>query len=68
MKDELWHIEYITKMLTDQKHLSDITLSEQEIIRYTEKLAWIFGLDKQNAEVYSVLSGENRVLWLLFPT
>ncbi|CAI2198933.1 19107_t:CDS:1, partial [Funneliformis geosporum] len=26
------------------------------------KLAQIFGLDEQNAEVYSVLSGENRAL------
>ncbi|PKB94604.1 hypothetical protein RhiirA5_438416 [Rhizophagus irregularis] len=38
------------------------TPSEQEVIRYTEKLAQIFRLDKQNAEVYSALSGENRAL------
>ena len=38
-------------MVTDQKHSSDSTPSEQEVIRYTEKLAQIFGLDKQNAEV-----------------
>ena len=38
--------------LTDQKHPSDSTHSEQEVIRYTKKLAQIFGLNKQNAEVY----------------
>ena len=46
-------------MVTDQNHSSDVS-SEQEVIRYTEKLAQIFGLNKQNAEVYSALSGENR--------
>ena len=55
-------------MVTDQKHSSDIS-SEQEVIRRTEKTARIFGLDKQNAEVYSTLSGEikaleERVKWL----
>src|SRR5271168_2193764 len=49
-------------MVADQKHSSDSIASEQEVIRYTEKLARIFGLNKQNAEVYSALSGENRVL------
>ncbi len=49
-------------MITDQKHSSDSMASEQEDIRYTEKLAWMFGLNKQNAEVYSMLSGKNRVL------
>ncbi|PKK58958.1 hypothetical protein RhiirC2_795521 [Rhizophagus irregularis] len=55
-------------MVTDQpkalrvKHPSDSTSNEQEVIRYTKKLAQIFGLDEQNAEVYSVLSGENRAL------
>src|SRR3989337_1826865 len=49
-------------MVTDQNHSSDSMPTEQEVIRYTEKLAKLFGLDKQNAEVYSVLSGENRVL------
>src|SRR2546423_937782 len=48
-------------MVTDQKHSSDV-FSEQEVIRYTEKLVRIFGLDKQNAEVYSALSSENRAL------
>ena len=47
-------------MVTDQNHSSDP--SEQEVIRYTKKLAQIFGLNEQNAEVYSVLSSENRVL------
>src|SRR5581483_10343395 len=47
--------------LTDQKHSSDIS-SEQEVIRRTEKTARIFGLDKQNAEVYSTLSGEIKAL------
>src|SRR5688500_18926201 len=49
-------------MVTDQKHSSDSIHSEQEVIRYTEKLAQAFGLDKQNAEVYSTLYGENRAL------
>jgi len=48
-------------MVTDQNHSSDVS-SEQEVIRYTEKLAQIFGLDKQKAEMYSALSGENRAL------
>ncbi|RIA92356.1 hypothetical protein C1645_820780 [Glomus cerebriforme] len=48
--------------LIDQKNSSDSTASKQEVIRYTEKLAQVFELDKQNAEVYSVLSGEIRAL------
>src|ERR1044072_9781900 len=48
-------------MVTDQNHSSDI-VSEQEVIRYTKKLAQIFGLNEQNAEVYSALSSENRAL------
>ena len=47
-------------MVADQKHSSDS--SEQEVIRYTEKLAQAFGLNEQNAEMYSTLSGENRAL------
>ena len=49
-------------MVTDQNHLSDSTPTEQEVIRYTKILAQAFGLDKQNAEVYSALSSENRAL------
>src|ERR1041385_1288620 len=49
-------------MIADQKHSSDSIASEQEVIRYTKKLAQIFGLNEQNAEVYSALSGENRAL------
>ena len=53
----------MTRMeLTDQKHPSDSIASEQEVIRYTKKLAQIFGLNEQNAEVYSALSSENRAL------
>ena len=48
-------------MVTDQKHSSDAS-SEQEVIRYTEKLAQAFGLNEQNAEMYSTLSGENWAL------
>ena len=48
-------------MVTDQKHSSDI-FSEQEVIRHTKKLAQIFGLNEQNAEAYSALSNENKVL------
>ena len=50
------------KIVTDQKHSSDSTHSEQEVIRYTKKLVQIFGLNEQNAEVYTTLSGENRAL------
>jgi len=49
-------------MVADQKHSSDSIASEQEVIRHTKKLAQIFGLNEQNAEVYSALSGENRAL------
>src|SRR2546421_4528538 len=49
-------------MVADQKHSSDSTASVQEVIRYTKKLAQIFGLNEQNAEVYSALSSENRAL------
>ena len=49
-------------MVTDQKHSSDSIASEQEVIRFTKILAQAFGLDKQNAEVYSTLSSENRAL------
>jgi phage host-nuclease inhibitor protein Gam len=48
-------------MVTDQNHSSDAS-SEQEVIRYTKKLAQIFGLNEQNAEVYTALSSENRAL------
>ena len=48
-------------MVTDQNHSSDAS-REQEVIRYTKILAQIFGLNEQNAEVYSALSGENRAL------
>src|SRR6266496_1724751 len=49
-------------MVTDQNHSSDSTASEQEVIRHTKQLAQIFGLNEQNAEVYSALSSENRAL------
>src|SRR2546421_12452442 len=48
-------------MVTDQNHSSDAS-REQEVIRYTKILAQAFGLNEQNAEVYSALSGENRAL------
>ena len=48
-------------MVTDQNHSFDAS-REQEVIRYTKKLAQIFRLNEQNAEVYSALSGENRAL------
>src|ERR1043165_7867720 len=48
-------------MVTDQKHSSDAS-REQEVIRYTKILAQAFGLNEQNAEVYSALSSENRAL------
>src|ERR1043165_3679898 len=49
-------------MATDQKHSFDSIASEQEVIKYTKILAQAFGLNEQNAEVYSVLSSENRAL------
>ena len=49
-------------MVADQKHSSDSIASEQEVIRHTKKLAQIFRLNEQNAEVYSALSSENRAL------
>lgn len=48
-------------MVTDQNHSSDAS-REQEVIRYTKILAQAFGLNEQNAEVYSALSSENRAL------
>ena len=48
--------------LTDQKHPSNSIASEQEDIRGTEKTAWLFGLDKQNARAYKALSGQIREL------
>src|SRR6266498_5621752 len=49
-------------MVTDQKHSSNSIANEQEVIRYTKKLAQIFRLNEQNVEVYSALSSENRAL------
>src|SRR5437763_2377673 len=49
-------------MVADQKHSSDSIASEQKVIRHTKKLAQIFRLNEQNAEVYSALSSENRAL------
>src|SRR5271170_6079912 len=50
------------KIVTNQNHSSDAGFQGDQVIRYTEKLAQIFGLNEQNAEVYSVLSSENRAL------
>src|SRR6266542_651839 len=49
-------------MVTNQKHSSDSALSEQEVIRHTEKTAQLFGLDEQNARAYRALSGQ---IWAL---
>ena len=49
-------------MVTDQKHSSDSIASEQEVIRYTEKLAQMFRLNEQNAGAYKALS---RQIWAL---
>src|SRR6266496_1927342 len=49
-------------MVTNQKHSSDSALSEQEVIRRTEKTARLFGLDEQNTRAYKVLS---RQIWAL---
>ncbi|GET62914.1 uncharacterized protein OCT59_023081 [Rhizophagus irregularis] len=48
-------------MVTDQNHSSDVS-SEQEVIRYTEKLAQSLGLDEQNTRAYKALSGQ---IWAL---
>jgi hypothetical protein len=45
-------------MVADQKHSSDSIASEQEVIRRTEIIAKVLGLDEQNSKVYNVLSGE----------
>ena len=50
------------ELINNQNHSSDSTHSEQEVIRYTKKLAQIFGLNEKNAKVYTALSGENRAL------
>src|ERR1044071_4026365 len=50
-------------MVTDQKHSSDgARFQRDQVIRCIEKTARIFGLDKQNAEVYSTLSGKIKAL------
>jgi len=50
------------KMTTDQKHSSDSIANEQEVIRCTEKTAWLFGLDEQNTRAYKALSEQ---IWAL---
>ena len=50
------------ELTNDQNHSSDSTHSEQEVIRYTKKLAQIFGLNEKKAEVYTVLFDKNRIL------
>ncbi|GES73731.1 hypothetical protein GLOIN_2v1571020 [Rhizophagus clarus] len=47
-------------MIADQKHSSDSIASEQEVIRYTKILAQAFGLNEQNAELYSALPKQHR--------
>ena len=42
--------------LTDQKHPFDSIASEQKDIRGTEKTAWLFELNEQNARAYKALS------------
>ena len=49
-------------MAIDQKYSSDHASSKQKVIKYTKKLAQIFGLNEKNAEVYTALSDENRAL------
>ena len=48
-------------MVADPSHSSDIS-SKQEVIPNTEKIARLLEINKQNTEVYSALSGENRAL------
>ena len=49
-------------MVIDQNHSSDSISTKQEVIRYIEKLAQTFGLNEQNAEVYSALSSIRETL------
>jgi hypothetical protein len=52
-------------MITDQKHSSDSIQGlerDHQNIKRTEKIARLLGLDKQNAEVHSAPSDENRAL------
>ncbi|RGB30856.1 hypothetical protein C1646_764788 [Rhizophagus diaphanus] len=46
-------------MVTDQNHLSDNTLSEQEVI-HIEKITQLFGLDEQNVPDYSFKSSSSE--------
>src|SRR5437763_13428738 len=48
--------------LIDQKHSSDSALSEQEVIRRTEKTAQLFESDEQNVKAYKALSEQ---IWAL---
>ena len=48
-------------MVTDQKHSSNSTDIEQEVIRRTEKIAKLLR-PEQDANMYSALSVENRIL------
>src|SRR5256885_16546249 len=50
------------ELTNDQKHSSDSALSEQEVIRRTEKTAQLFGLDEQNTRAYKALSEQ---IWAL---
>ncbi|RIA87591.1 hypothetical protein C1645_827591 [Glomus cerebriforme] len=43
-------------MVADQNHLPDSIHNEQEVIRRTENIAKLLGLDEQNVEVYKALS------------
>ncbi|RGB24049.1 hypothetical protein C1646_773623 [Rhizophagus diaphanus] len=62
LRQDLSYIN-ITKMVTDQNHSSDSArFQRDQVIRRTERTARIFGLNKQNAEVYSTLSGEIKAL------
>src|SRR5215212_5134031 len=49
-------------MVTNQKYSSDSIANEQEVIRCTEKTAWLFELDEQNVKAYKALSGQ---IWAL---
>ena len=48
-------------MVIDQKHSSDVS-NEQEVIRYTEKIAKLLRLNEQNARVYKALSRQIQEL------
>src|SRR5436305_7802684 len=49
-------------MVADQKHSFNSIASEQEVIRHTEIITKLLGLNEQNSKVYNVLFEKIRAL------